>query len=148
MTATAPSTTLRVLTLMANWQLVYDEAACKGRTDLGWGFRDDDEPYTPESYADDQECLAICAKCPVRRDCLQMALEDASTNAQFGIYGGMSARQRKSLRRAAQPSRQGRQRTPIDHGTDSGYQKHIRRGEAPCSACRAARAASQAARRN
>lgn len=32
----------------------------------------------------------------------------------------------------------GRPRTPIEHGILAGYRKHLRRGERPCSECKAA----------
>lgn len=39
---------------------------------------------------------AICASCPVREDCLEFAL---ATNQPFGIWGGMSERQRADLKK-------------------------------------------------
>jgi WhiB family transcriptional regulator, redox-sensing transcriptional regulator len=38
----------------------------------------------------------ICENCPVRAECLEYALQN---NEQFGIWGGMSERQRRELRR-------------------------------------------------
>ena len=40
---------------------------------------------------------AVCATCPVTAECLQMALDN---NERHGIWGGMSVRQRRMLRRA------------------------------------------------
>lgn len=40
-------------------------------------------------------------------------------------------------------------RTPVSgHGTDSGYSRHSKRGEAPCEECKAAHAAAQAVYRS
>jgi len=39
---------------------------------------------------------AICAVCPVRRPCLQYALDH---NEPYGIWGGLSARQRNAILR-------------------------------------------------
>jgi WhiB family redox-sensing transcriptional regulator len=47
-----------------------------------------------ESHAD--AALAICAKCSVREPCLRYALDERE---QFGIWGGTTERQRRSLRR-------------------------------------------------
>lgn len=39
----------------------------------------------------------ICAQCPVRRECLESALDN---NEQFGIWGGFSPNERKIIRRS------------------------------------------------
>lgn len=39
---------------------------------------------------------AICAGCPVREECLEFAL---ATNQQYGIFGGLTDTERRSLRR-------------------------------------------------
>ncbi len=39
---------------------------------------------------------AICAGCPVRLECLEFAL---TTNQPYGIFGGLTEAERKSLRR-------------------------------------------------
>jgi WhiB family transcriptional regulator, redox-sensing transcriptional regulator len=39
---------------------------------------------------------AVCAACPVRIDCLEYAMSNRIT---FGIWGGMSERERQRLRR-------------------------------------------------
>jgi WhiB family redox-sensing transcriptional regulator len=40
---------------------------------------------------------AICARCPVREDCLDFAL---LTNQQYGVWGGMDEDERRALRRS------------------------------------------------
>ncbi len=43
-----------------------------------------------------QAAKAVCAVCPVREECLQYAL---ATNQSEGVWGGMSAGDRRRLRR-------------------------------------------------
>ena len=40
--------------------------------------------------------LKVCAHCPVKKECLDYAI---TTNEQFGIWGGMSPKQRHVERR-------------------------------------------------
>ncbi len=40
--------------------------------------------------------VAICSTCPVRADCLAFAIDEGINH---GIWGGLSARQRRALRR-------------------------------------------------
>jgi WhiB family redox-sensing transcriptional regulator len=49
------------------------------------------EPSTPETKAD---ATAICARCEVRLECLAEAIV---TNERFGIRGGLTARQRRTM---------------------------------------------------
>jgi len=44
--------------------------------------------------------LAVCARCPVREPCLQLALDHNETD---GIYGGLGPDERAQLLRAAAP---------------------------------------------
>lgn len=73
------------------WQ---NRAACSGEDpDLFFPMR--------ASHKEDAERLAaaksICAICPVREECLEYAL---AMNMQFGIWGGVSEKQRKKMRSA------------------------------------------------
>lgn len=45
-----------------------------------------------------REALAVCADCPVREECLDDALSH-SREGTYGIWGGMSERQREYARR-------------------------------------------------
>lgn len=65
-----------------NW---VDLAACVG-TDPDMWFRDEHEAT---SY---RQARQICAACPVRPECLAWALE---TKTEHGLFGGLTARQRK-----------------------------------------------------
>lgn len=51
--------------------------------------------FFPRSGESGNEAKAICAECPVRKECLEHAL----TNHVSGIWGGMTARERDRLRR-------------------------------------------------
>ena len=46
----------------------------------------------------DPEAKAVCQACQVREDCLEYAL---ANDERFGIWGGMSERERRRLRRMA-----------------------------------------------
>jgi WhiB family redox-sensing transcriptional regulator len=45
------------------------------------------------------EIIAFCGKCAVRAECFQYAMD---TNQQYGIWAGLSADQRKALKRRAE----------------------------------------------
>ena len=51
--------------------------------------------FYPERGEDVLAAKAVCAECPVKQDCLDYALE---TRQLFGIWGGLSERQRRALR--------------------------------------------------
>lgn len=46
--------------------------------------------------AQTRECKAICARCPVRADCLNYAMVN---NEEFGIWGGLDDGERRQYRR-------------------------------------------------
>jgi len=73
------------LTVLARGQWRRD-AAC-GREDDSWWF-------TRPSTRAHQVAVAICASCPVRRQCLAASLVYAE---EFGIWGGTSAHHRPEL---------------------------------------------------
>lgn len=56
----------------------------------------DPDLFFPEPGADTAPAREICRSCPVRRMCLDYALE---TRQKFGIWGGMTENQRRRLRR-------------------------------------------------
>lgn len=66
-----------------NWRL---EAECNGQGDA----------FYPETGRSKNEALAICRGCVVREKCLDYALENKE---QWGIWGGMTAKDRRKLLR-------------------------------------------------
>ena len=67
-----------------NWQ---DEANCLGV---------DPDLFFPERGASTREAKEVCRGCVVRLDCLEYALVNGE---KFGIWGGLSERERRRLRR-------------------------------------------------
>ena len=67
-----------------SWQ---DEANCLGV---------DPDLFFPERGASTREAKEVCRGCVVRLDCLEYALVNGE---KFGIWGGLSERERRRLRR-------------------------------------------------
>jgi len=44
------------------------------------------------------QAKAACARCPVRRECLDYAIANDSPGHEYGIYGGMTAAERRTMR--------------------------------------------------
>lgn len=58
----------------------------------------DPEAFFPEKGGSTREAKKVCAVCPVRAECLAYALEH---DERFGIWGGLSERERRRLKRIA-----------------------------------------------
>lgn len=56
----------------------------------------DPDLFFPERGASTREAKAVCKGCQVREDCLEFAL---SNGEKFGIWGGLSERERRRIRR-------------------------------------------------
>ena len=56
----------------------------------------DPELFFPEKGGSTREAIAVCRSCEVRAECLQAALDNEE---RFGIWGGLSERQRRRLAR-------------------------------------------------
>lgn len=54
----------------------------------------DADLFFPEMGGSTREAKAVCAECLVRAECLDYALE---TGQRFGVWGGMSERERRRL---------------------------------------------------
>ncbi len=67
----------------------YGQAACRG-TDVEVFFVEAGNHRFP----DWSQALRFCRNCPVREECLE-----AGINEEYGIWGGVTANQRKELRR-------------------------------------------------
>jgi WhiB family transcriptional regulator, redox-sensing transcriptional regulator len=56
----------------------------------------DPEAFFPEKGGSTREAKKICTGCEVRAECLEYAL---TNDERFGIWGGLSERERRRLRR-------------------------------------------------
>lgn len=56
----------------------------------------DPEAFFPEKGGSTREAKRICGICPVQQECLDYALE---RDQRFGIWGGMSERERRRFKR-------------------------------------------------
>ena len=57
----------------------------------------DPELFFPERGSSTREAKEVCRGCVVRGDCLEFAIANSE---KFGIWGGMSERERRRVRRA------------------------------------------------
>lgn len=57
--------------------------------------------WFPEMGGSTKQVKAICATCPVRQQCLDYALSLPADEDKDGVFGGLSVRERQSIRRAA-----------------------------------------------
>jgi WhiB family redox-sensing transcriptional regulator len=76
----------------ADWK---DRANCMGV---------DPDLFFPERGMSTREAKAVCRGCVVREDCLEYALANGE---KFGIWGGLSERERRRIRRARALVRRG-----------------------------------------
>jgi WhiB family redox-sensing transcriptional regulator len=70
---------------------------------LGWQERalcaqTDPEAFFPEKGGSTREAKRVCLSCDVRGECLEYAL---SNDERFGIWGGLSERERRKLKKRA-----------------------------------------------
>lgn len=56
----------------------------------------DPEAFFPEKGGSTRDAKRICTGCTVRGECLEYALQN---DERFGIWGGLSERERRKLRR-------------------------------------------------
>jgi len=80
------------------------------KPDLDTGWKDlsnclgvDPDLFFPERGASTREAKEVCRGCEVRIDCLEYALQNGE---KFGIWGGMSERERRRIRRQRAQDRQ------------------------------------------
>lgn len=71
--------------------------------ELAWQARalcaqTDPESFFPEKGGSTREAKRVCTTCEVRNECLEYALQH---DERFGIWGGMSERERRRVRRQA-----------------------------------------------
>ena len=76
----------------------------RGALDIGWRERGLCSPATAHLFyvergAGTKPAKRICARCPVREECLEYAL---TTAEKGGIWGGLSERERRRIRKSRQ----------------------------------------------
>ena len=93
---TAPSLTTPELTdaILASTPVELGED--KSWQDLANCLGVDPDLFFPERGASTREAKEVCRGCVVRDDCLEYALANGE---KFGIWGGMSERERRRIRR-------------------------------------------------
>ena len=65
----------------------------------GWDLPDPDEmAFFPVKGGSTREAKRVCRGCEVRAECLEYAL---ANDERFGIWGGLSERERRRLKQAA-----------------------------------------------
>jgi WhiB family redox-sensing transcriptional regulator len=74
------------------------DAALLGWQDLALCAETDPEAFFPEKGGSTREAKKVCGGCEVRKDCLEYAL---ASDQRFGIWGGLSERERRKLKRRA-----------------------------------------------
>lgn len=83
--------------------LLFDSFADEDEGALGWQERalcaqTDPEAFFPEKGGSTREAKRVCVSCDVRAECLEYAL---ANDERFGIWGGLSERERRKLKRRA-----------------------------------------------
>lgn len=72
------------------WQ---QDAACRG-ADANLFFAPPHQETKEERQGRESQAKAICARCPVRRQCLDHAL---ATREPYGVWGGLNEIERREL---------------------------------------------------
>jgi WhiB family redox-sensing transcriptional regulator len=88
------------LQLITNFELI-DATEAEG--ELSWQERalcaqTDPEAFFPEKGGSTREAKKVCVGCDVRGECLEYAL---AHDERFGIWGGLSERERRKLKKHA-----------------------------------------------
>jgi WhiB family redox-sensing transcriptional regulator len=78
--------------------LVADEEAEVSWQERALCAQTDPEAFFPEKGGSTREAKKVCVSCEVRAECLEYALEH---DERFGIWGGLSERERRKLKRRA-----------------------------------------------
>lgn len=86
--------------------------------------------FDPDRYG---EALQVCRRCPVRAQCRELGKGQGE-----GVWGGY-------VKRGGRPRVEEALLRP--HGTDAAYQRHLRRGEPACEACRDAHRRARSGRK-
>lgn len=76
----------------ARWQ---DIAACKGMDPIIF-FGPENAETVKEKHDREDSAKAVCSTCPVKKECLEYALD---ARESYGIWGGLTELERKALLR-------------------------------------------------
>lgn len=87
--------------------------------------------WFPDKGESNSAAKRVCRACEAQAECLQWALD---RDEDFGIWGGLSAEERRKLQ-GRRPGRPAGTVKTIAHGTEAGYKAHRRRGEQACQDC-------------
>ncbi len=89
---------------MNELQLIFSQSAADvEETELSWQDRalcpqTDPEAFFPEKGGSTREAKRVCVGCDVKAECLEYAL---ANDERFGIWGGLSERERRKLKKRA-----------------------------------------------
>lgn len=75
-----------------------DDPAEPGWQERALCAQTDPEAFFPEKGGSTRDAKKVCVSCDVRAECLEYALEH---DERFGIWGGLSERERRKLKRRA-----------------------------------------------
>ncbi|WP_230401952.1 WhiB family transcriptional regulator [Sanguibacter suaedae] len=75
-----------------------DDEAPAGWQERALCAQTDPEAFFPEKGGSTREAKKVCVGCEVRSECLDYALEN---DERFGIWGGLSERERRKLKKQA-----------------------------------------------
>lgn len=64
-----------------------DQARCRGL---------DPDQFFVRGSAQARQAIKVCARCPVKEQCLQYAID---RDVDFGVWGGLTERQRRAYQR-------------------------------------------------
>ena len=86
---------------MHELQLITSVDLADEDAELSWQERSlcaqtDPEAFFPEKGGSTRDAKRVCAACLVRQECLDYAMDN---DERFGIWGGLSERERRRLRR-------------------------------------------------
>ena len=87
----------------------------------------DPESFFPDKGGSASDARRVCVQCPVRKQCLQWALD---TDERYGVYGGLTERERRDLKHGIRTDDEPRElrRTTKGRKLDPGTRK-------PCDEC-------------
>jgi hypothetical protein len=122
----------RIGTAQSSHKLIHSADEIQWQTHANCHGRPDVEFFPPPNAGISAEVRRVCGSCPVRRDCLNFALKYGEWH---GIWGGLTEKERRELAKKIVHNR-----APC--GTPAAFQRHIRKGEEPCTPCREAKNAS------